>query len=465
MVNISIDKFRNYILQVLDNCKSSQLLVSFAFPIENFDIIEGYCSSVKIYEKTFYWEIPSRKTAFYGLGELLSINESGKARFMNVQKKIREHQDNFTCNWKEFDLEEVPLFIGGMKFAPEGDSDLWENYEDAYWFVPKILFLSNNEKTFLIYNLMVSSDSSVQKLEEDYTRRLNWVLQRNDPRNGAAPRMSGVQGNTPKEKKKWIENVKRALAKIESDDFIKIVLSRQLELNLEEEASISFILHQLKKEYPDCYLFAFNSVRSLFFGASPEKLCKIYPHWIETDALAGSAPRGADENEDTQIEKELLKSPKNLKEHEIVTKYISETLLRFSDEVKFNSIPEIKKLNNIQHLWTPIRTRLDSIQKIFSILEALHPSPAVCGIPQNEALNTIKKLEDYPRGLYSGIMGWFNYDGEGEFTVALRSALIKGKKVYAFAGAGIVEGSDPLEEYKETELKFKPILSLFKNEN
>lgn len=462
MINISIDKFRDYILQVLDNCKSSQLLVSFASPIDNFDLIEGYCTSVKIYEKTFYWEIPSRKTAFYGLGELMSISESGKARFMNIQKRIKEQQENFTSNWGMYSLEEVPLYIGGMKFSPEGTSDLWENFEDAYWFVPKIMFLNSKDKTYLIYNLILSGDSSIEKIEEDFKRRLDWVFRRNGSTNGAVPRMSGVHGNTPKEKKKWIENVKKALQKIESDEFSKIVLARQLEISLEEEPAVSHLLHELKKNYPDCYLFAFNSVKSLFFGASPEKLCRFFPQWIETDALAGSAPRGSDEQEDKQYENELLNSAKNLKEHKFVTKYISETLSRFSEEVVFDSCPEVRKLSNIQHLWTQMRGRLDSIQKIFAILDALHPSPAVCGIPQNEALSAIKKLEDTPRGLYSGIIGWFNFSGEGEFTVALRSALLKGKKVHAFAGAGIIEGSDPSEEYKETELKFNPILSLFK---
>ncbi|MGE5438824.1 MAG: chorismate-binding protein, partial [Bacteroidota bacterium] len=102
---------------------------------------------------------------------------------------------------------------------------------------------------------------------------------------------------------------------------------------------------------------------------------------------------------------------------------------------------------------------------IFAIMEGLHPTPAVCGVPQADAMNVIKKMEDYHRGMYAGIVGWFNFKKEGEFAVAIRSALLKGRKLYAFAGGGIVEGSDPAAEYKETELKLKPILALFDNEN
>ena len=98
---------------------------------------------------------------------------------------------------------------------------------------------------------------------------------------------------------------------------------------------------------------------------------------------------------------------------------------------------------------------------MFKIISSLFPTPAVCGIPKDLSLKMIEKSEDFDRGLFSGAVGWFNADNYGEFFVTIRSALIKEDKLYAYAGCGIVEGSDPKEEYEESILKLKPILSLF----
>ena len=134
------------------------------------------------------------------------------------------------------------------------------------------------------------------------------------------------------------------------------------------------------------------------------------------------------------------------------------------EELTIEKKHSIKKLNNIQHISTSISAKMNSNNTPLNIIKELSPTPAVCGIPKEVSLNLIKKLENYYRGLYSGIIGWFNFNDEGEFAVAIRSALTYGNKLIAFAGSGIVEKSDPDLEYEETELKLKPILSIF-NEN
>jgi menaquinone-specific isochorismate synthase len=277
------------------------------------------------------------------------------------------------------------------------------------------------------------------------------------------PPVNSISGNSQKDKKKWMEAVKKAIDEIEFDKVKKVVLSRKVEIELKWEPNISYIIEQLHQKYPECYLFLFHSGKSSFFGASPEKLIKLSFGWIEADALAGSAPRGNDETEDLKYEKDLQNSTKDIIEHTAVKDYIIKQFSSLADELYYEESPKIKKLSNIQHLWTPVRAKLKSVQKMFSILENLHPTPAVCGIPKTEALDTIKKLEDYPRGLYSGIIGWFNFDSEAEFSVAIRSALLKGKKLFIFAGGGIVDGSNPAIEFQETELKLKPIFSLFEH--
>ena len=216
----------------------------------------------------------------------------------------------------------------------------------------------------------------------------------------------------------------------------------------------------LTERYPDCYIFVFKKQNSFFFGASPEKLLKISKGILEVDALAGSTPRGSTEREDKKLGDILLNSDKDRREQKTVVDYIVKILNKYSSEVKYSENPKLKKLKNIQHLWSEIRANL-SEENLPFILQALHPTPAVCGTPKQKAVDFIRQNEDYPRGLYAGFTGWIGNRSSAEFCVSIRSALLSKNKLYLFAGCGIVEGSEPDKEYEETNLKLKPILSLF----
>ncbi|MGE5364971.1 MAG: isochorismate synthase [Bacteroidota bacterium] len=470
---ISTEKFEQFVGEILQNTQNpSPSLAGFAFQGDLKPIEKEIINYARTHEKSFFWEIPARGIMFLGLGELISVVENGKGRFAATEKKIRPWRENFRSNFAELGLESVPVFMGAMKFAPETDSELWSNYSDSNWTVPKILFYKDNDRSFIIYNFLIQHDSRREKIIEEFNFRISAFLNADkavrqaseavNPTINAA--VSGIAGNTPKDKKKWIENAKKAIEKIESGELEKVVLSRNIEISLNREPEIACLLDQLKRRYRDCYIFAYHSAKSTFFGASPEKLIRISRNRIETDALAGSASRGNTPEEDTMLEEQLLQDDKNLREHITVRNFISSALSQLDCKVTYDEKPAIKKLFNIQHIWTPIYAECPGFRSPFPLLENLHPTPAVCGVPQQEAFSTIKKLELYPRGLYSGIIGWFNFEGEGEFSVALRSALLKGKKLYAFAGCGLVDGSEANTEYKETEMKLKPILSLFTDE-
>jgi menaquinone-specific isochorismate synthase len=465
-LNTNSEKFRHFVLNALEKRTLPSSLASFAFRVDDSLMIEKIKKLSFGYEKSFYWEKPSEGTSALALGELVSISESGKGRFAAIEKKIKTLREGFISNWDETGIDQIPLFVGGMKFTPENHTEIWENYSDANWFVPKVLIYSRGNEKVVVTNFLLSNEVSKDRLVNEFELRMTHIFSPKEAApQSACPRVAAVTGNTPKDKKKWMESVKKAIATIESGELQKIVLSRQIELKLTEEPNVYSLLGHLKENYPECYLFSFHSGKSTFFGASPEKLIKVNGEYIEADALAGSAPRGKDENEDRQFEEGLLKSDKDILEHNTVINYLQELFKEYSTEVSFEASPRIKKLKNIQHLWTPVKVRLSSSHRIFAIMEGLHPTPAVCGVPQADAMNVIKKMEDYHRGMYAGIVGWFNFKKEGEFAVAIRSALLKGRKLYAFAGGGIVEGSDPAAEYKETELKLKPILALFDNEN
>jgi menaquinone-specific isochorismate synthase len=262
----------------------------------------------------------------------------------------------------------------------------------------------------------------------------------------------------------WKDLVDNALFNIGNKTFSKVVLSRKTEFDFNGGFDIDRLYH-IAEKYSDCITFFNKQKDSVFFGISPERLLKISDGIVETESLAGSIKRSRSSQEDYLLSEELLNSGKNLHEQKLVTDYITAILEKYTENIAFNGTPELVKLENIQHLKTHFKARLKKDKFFFDLIRELHPTPAVCGFPKEAALDFILKNEGYERGLYSGIAGWFNLFEEGEFAVAIRSALINKKKLYAFSGCGIVKGSDAESEYEETEIKLKPILTVFGDEN
>jgi menaquinone-specific isochorismate synthase len=262
----------------------------------------------------------------------------------------------------------------------------------------------------------------------------------------------------------WNEMIYSCLQKISKKDLEKVVTARSVTIEINSEINLKEIIDSLEDNYPACYTFLYKNGGSAFFGATPEKLFKLDKENIETDALAGSIQRGDSPASDNELGLQLLESEKDINEHNSVRNFLLEKLYNVTNDIKFDSTPRLRKLNNIQHLWTPITAKLKNDIDVLTLIENIFPTPAICGYPTETAMKLIGSLENFDRGLYAGIIGWFNLDNEGEFAVALRSALLKDNLLHAFAGCGIVEGSNPISEYNETELKLKPILSLFVDE-
>jgi isochorismate synthase len=175
-------------------------------------------------------------------------------------------------------------------------------------------------------------------------------------------------------------------------------------------------------------------------------------------ALAGSAPRGETEEEDRRLGSELLASQKNRAEHEFVTAMLRDSLGHLCSKTWIADTPELLRLKNIQHLQTAIVGELLPDRSILEALDMLHPTPAVGGTPTASALAFIRAYENLDRGWYAGPIGWIDLQGNGEFAVALRSALLESRRATLFAGCGIVKDSDPEAEYAESCLKLQVIL-------
>ncbi len=454
-MKIILDKIKHF---VQTNSIKSRTLSSLIFDFDTIDFSSILNNIQKIEEPFFYTTHVKKNISFLGFNSVFQVKAYGDSRIENTEKKISELEENFCSNWSEYNVDAVPLFLGGMKFSIDNSNELWSDFSDSDWFIPKFLFLELDGRSFVVYNFFGNPFVN-DKITSDFDTLKILLTKNNSDRTIGKIKIS----SNGKEKKSWIDNVNKALREIDSGSVQKIVLSRQVNLELESKTNITKILEKLGENYPRCYVFAFRKNKSIFFGASPEKLAKISNGIIEADALAGSISRGKTEEEDTALAETLLASKKDLAEQKIVVSFIKNSFTHFCDNVIYEKHPIIRKLPNIQHLWTPIKGEVSSEQSIFSILKELHPTPAICGVPWTKARDSIIEMEPHDRGLFSGMIGWFNFNNEGEFAVAIRSALLKEKTIYAFAGCGIVNGSVPEIEYAESELKLRPIISLFEN--
>ena len=464
-ISSSVSLFTKFLSESENLIKKNNLpsyLVSFALNYPASNLENKFDFLLKLHERSFYFEKPDENFLIFGMDEALNITENGEKRFSVTDKKIREWKEKFHSNWAQFNGIVFPLFLGSIKFAVEHADNDWSDFNDSTWFVPEVLLFKTKEQRFLLFNFVYSSEFPKSIIINKFTSKLEKLFNNNfQPKEKPASKILHSLGSSPKDKKKWKNLVVEALEKISEKEVNKIVLSRRVDLLLTEEPDFYTILKRLRKDYGDTYLFINHHGKSSFFGATPERLAKFTEGKIEIDALAGSAPRGKNDTEDLIIENNLLSDKKNLNEHNFVIDHIRSSITNFTKDFTILPNNKIRKLANIQHLWTKISAKLNDNSSMMLLLKELFPTPAVCGIPKDTALQLIKKLEGYKRGLYSGTVGWFNFNNEGEFVIGIRSALSLNNKLIAFAGCGIVENSDPELEYQETELKLKTILSLF----
>jgi isochorismate synthase len=257
--------------------------------------------------------------------------------------------------------------------------------------------------------------------------------------------------------------VERATKRIRANEFKKVVLARSLIVDAERELDAKQLLWRLRAVDPDSYAFAtlpFGAPPgAILVGASPELLVSRHGRDVRATPLAGSAQRFGDASRDRASGDNLFRSEKEREEHRVVVEDVAHVLGAFCDDLEHPHEPELLGTANVWHLATPFLGRLhDPGVSVLDLVAALHPTPAVCGTPREEAREALAELEPIDRGAYAGPVGWVDANGDGEWAIALRCAEITGKTARLFAGAGIVADSVPEAEVDETERKFRALL-------
>lgn len=275
--------------------------------------------------------------------------------------------------------------------------------------------------------------------------RRAWTAPRGPPTNAGEPLRWGAGDRAA-----WSALHARALRAIGAGDLQKIVLARAVTAPF--QGHVAAVLAALASGNPRARAFLVRHGQATFLGATPETLCHVRGLALETEALAGTARA-----EDAEM---LLRSGKDLREHEVVVEAIRAALGRHAEQVEVPAGPELVSLPNVVHLRTPIRARLRSVESLADLVPALHPTPAVNGAPRGEARAFLRSEEGLERGWFAGVVGCVE-PGNVELRVALRSALVSGERVYAFAGAGVVEGSEAGAEWEETARKLATVQTAF----
>ncbi len=353
-----------------------------------------------------------------------------------------------------------PRFVGGFAFhdghALPGSDTTWHGYPGALFVLPAVQLSQTPEGTHLTVTA-TGEDAS----ERAATRLDRWAS-RLESLPEVAPSASPTirtEQPTPSENG-WHEQVTSATRLIRRGDLRKVVLAQSLRLALDRPVDVPDALARLAETYPACYRFLIQPASGgTFYGATPERLVTLRGQTVETEALAGSIGRGETQAEDESLADRLRTNEKDSHEHTLVVDTIRDQLDPITESVRTGD-RGIRRLATVQHLQTPIRADLAGEQHVLSVVEALHPTPAVGGLPPDGALATIRDAEAFSRGWYAAPVGWFDEHGDGTFAVAIRSALADGDEATLFAGAGIVEDSDPSDEWDELQLKYGPMLDV-----
>ncbi|MGB3496170.1 MAG: isochorismate synthase [Elainellaceae cyanobacterium] len=301
------------------------------------------------------------------------------------------------------------------------------------------------------------SDPSGEHLSEHLSERLSEHL-------GKSERESEPSAQIPhlstQERVHVEQSVQAVLDAIQTHELSKAVMAHKLDVSLANPLHIPTVIQTLRQIHADCYLFATqNQHGQTFLGASPERLLSVHRGELTTEAIAGSAPRGDTPSEDARLANRLLSSLKEQHEHQLVVDFISQQLEALGLKTQRSPFPCLLQLSNIQHLQTPIYAQLSENLHPLDLVAALHPTPAVAGVPRQRACDYIRRYESFERSLYAAPFGWVDAQGNSEFLVGIRSALLDGNHARLYAGAGIVQGSDPAQELAEIELKLRALFS------
>jgi isochorismate synthase len=436
-------------------------LVSVTTPVELDDPSAAVFASRLAEDRWFCWEQPEREFAVAALGSAHETTSRGPGRFEDLAEECaRITRERVADEPTSLPVGAGPIWVGGCAFASEGaGSPIWSSFPPAQLNLPEVAITRDGSDTYLTVCALVAPgqpDESVRRrLEARLTALREVPLPMLDPHPTAEARIASA---APPER--FEGAVAAATARIKAGELKKVVLAREVTVEAAAAHDPAAVFGALREQFPSCFCFCCGTPEAAFLGASPELLVRRRGASAATVGLAGSMRRSADPAVDDHLGEQLRRSAKDRSEHEIVVRRIVRSLSPFAVWVEAEPEPGLVKVANIQHLGTPIHAQLAQPRSTVDLAGLLHPTPAVGGEPRDPALAAMDELEGFDRGWYAGPVGWMDAAEDGEFCVAIRSALLRDRTAHVFAGNGIVADSDPAAELAETEVKLGALLPL-----
>lgn len=398
-----------------------------------------------------FWA-PGRGEAYAGVGAAELVVASGAERFAAVEQGARAVFSRL-CALGPSDGAPAPRLFGGFAFqSGRAQREPWQSFGEARFVLPRLAYQKRGDRAWLTVAARgrdLSDPLAREALLADVDRAIAALTRPLEPRDREYSVVGDPEGDREPAFRALVEAIREAIA---AGRFEKIVAARKVTLSLSSAPEPAQVLLRLAQQAPECTRFALKVEQATFLGATPERLVEKRGDRVETEAVAGSVRA-----QDPDLGAHLLESEKDLEEHGIVVRELLSALSPLCRNVEHRG-PDLYRLRHVLHLRTSIRATLDRPLHVLALVERLHPTPAVGGVPKAASLGWIAEREPDERGYYAGPIGWFDADGDGDFAVALRSGVLKGTTAQLYVGAGVVRDSEASSEYAETRWKLAALL-------
>lgn len=437
---------------------SREILSDVRTPINVLRALQNVSHNCFILESAEDNKVWGRYT-FLGYNPSMEIN--GIERIRDI---IKEH--------KSPRIEGLPTFTGGLvgyfsyDFIKYSEPSLVLDAKDEEGFKDIDLMLFNQVIVFDNYKqkMILITNIPADNIEEEYQKgvdeleKLSELVSTGTMKNNEKGRITSDIRPLFNEEE-YCQMVNKGKEYIKEGDIFQVVLSNRLEADF--EGSLFDTYRVLRCSNPSPYMFYFSSDEVEIAGASPETLVKLEDGVLHTFPLAGTRPRGKDDREDKQLEKELLADEKELAEHNMLVDLGRNDLGKISKigSVEVEKYMEIERFSHVMHIGSTVKSIIADDKDAIDAISSVLPAGTLSGAPKLRACEIINELENNKRGIYGGAIGYIDFTGNMDTCIAIRLAFKKNGKVFVRSGAGIVADSVPKTEYQECINKAKAVVN------
>ncbi len=456
--DLNLTDFLKDVFSSFDKKAENSGLVSICVEIPCIDLFQVYELFINKYSFSSFWE-ESDGISYIAFEKCKYVTLDGPKRFELAKEFNSENFKNLINLTNESHNSALSKIIYLFSFSENLNNNLSSDVPSLEAILPKILFIKSGKNCWLRINGHVEGKSSLRTLIEEIWTIRNQVINSGSKLIKSSglktsfdlPIIDDFLHSLETSNTSFKKVVNRGIQLVEKGILEKIVLANRIKIKFKNKLDLVEILKRLKKNHPNTcrYVWKRNS-KDILFGASPEKLFSFTKPNLTLEALAGTISANSNF-------KKLLKSTKDLKEHNYVTQYLIKCLEVSKIKNFKKSDIKVNSFGDISHLQTLIFSKVENICP-FELLKNLHPSPAVCGYPKNAALDWINTLESFPRGNYASPIGWVDSSGNASFLLAIRGARYIEENIEFTAGSGIVSGSVLEKEIDEIKLKFESLV-------